>query len=249
MCRLLRADFYRMYRKKWFWLCVLFMIALAAAFVMLQYTAMEYTVGLDRVIFLPLSFFGVASGALLSLFAGEDFSDGVIRNKMIAGAKRSSIYLSNLSVSIVASLTVYLFTIAVTIGVGVWLFVWNVSVWEIMFYLILGLFCCAAYACIYAMCAMLLAKKSTAVVVCMGLSFFLLFLALHTNQMMIQLLGTGEAMELWYGILHDFNPCGQAAQLSQMKCLNAVRFVAADIGWIVASVCIGTWLFGKKDIK
>ena len=55
MSRLLPADLYRMFTKKWFWLSVLFMFIISVMFIFMQYTAMDYTVSIDRVLFLPMS--------------------------------------------------------------------------------------------------------------------------------------------------------------------------------------------------
>lgn len=85
MTRLLGADTVRMYHSKCFWMCLGGMLIMAVGFLIMQGTAMDYTVPLSRVIFLPMSFYGVAAAALISMFVGEDFSDGFIRNKLIAG--------------------------------------------------------------------------------------------------------------------------------------------------------------------
>ena len=68
MRKLLFADSFRIFRSKWFWLCLGGMLALAGAFVTMQYTAMDHTVPLSRVIFLPMSFYGMAVAALVTLF-------------------------------------------------------------------------------------------------------------------------------------------------------------------------------------
>lgn len=48
MRKLLSADAFRIFHSKWFWLCLGGMLALAGAFITMQYTAMDYTVALDR---------------------------------------------------------------------------------------------------------------------------------------------------------------------------------------------------------
>lgn len=257
MRKLLCADGYRMYAKKWFWLCVVCMILLAVAFCMMQYTAMDYVVSLDRVIFLPLSVYGIAVAALVSQFSGEDFHSGVIRNKIIAGRSRASIYLSGMVSNVTACIVVYLLTIAVSLGIGRLLFPVNVTTGEIVWHLVLGLFLCLSYASLYHMIAMLTGKKTTAIVLCMGLSFLLLFLCLHTNQILMQeafkdglpnphyVQGVKRTVYEW---LHDWNPFGQAAQLSAMQCRNPARFVASDLGMAVLTSAIGIAGFGRKEI-
>lgn len=258
MSRLLCADFYRMYRKKWLWLCSLTMVAVAMMFVIMQHTAMDYVVSIDRVIFLPMSFYGVAVAAMISLFVGEDFSDGVIKNKIISGRTRMSIYFSNMIVSWMGCITVYLITLATTIGFGIHLFQINVTVGEVISYAALGIFTCLTYSSIYCMISMLSGNKSTTAIICMGLAFFMLFLCLHTNQVLVQqeykdgVLNPHYAdgiKRTVYGFLHDINPSGQAAQLSSMECLNPIRFVTVDLLWLLLAGVGGAWIFDKKDIR
>lgn len=258
MSKLLRADFYRMYHNKKFWICVSSMIIVALMFIVMQYTAMDYVVALDRVIFLPMSFYGLAIGALLAFFIGDDFSDGVIRNKLVAGRGRSSVYLSNLICGWSACIAVYLLTAAVTVGVGMNFFENNVSMTQFAAYLILGIFTCLAFGSIFGMLSMLIGDRTLSVLICISLAFIMLFLCLHTNQIIVQQPtkdGTwnpyyvGGIKRAVYELLHDLNPCGQAAQLSSMEYLNPVRWICLDIFWIVLAIGLGNRVFGKKDIR
>lgn len=257
MSRLLYADLYRMYCKKRFWLFVASMIVLALMFIIMQYTAMDYVVSLDRVLFLPMSFYGVVIAALISLFVGDDFSDGVIRNKLIAGRHRSSIYMSNLVACWTACLTIYFFTIITTVGVGIHFFENNVTLENLFVFLILGLFTCMALGSVFCMLSMLLANKATSVMVCMGLAFCMLFLCLHTNQILMQqeykngVLNPHFVNGIWrvlYGILHDINPMGQVAQLSAMEYFNSFRWICCDVFWVLVGVVFGNIVFQRKNI-
>jgi len=254
---LLTADVLRIFHGKWFRLCLGGMLAAAGAFVMMQYTAMDYTVPLSRVIFLPMSFYGMAAAALVSSFVGEDFSDGFIRNKIIAGCSRSSIFASNLTVSCLACVAVYLITTLFTAFFGRILFETDVSFFRFLQHLVMGIGMCLAYASIYCMITMVCGNKATSAVLCMGVAFFLLCACLHTNQVMVQpeykngtlnpayVDGAAKAV---YGILHDLNPSGQAAQLSAMEIFDAARFILCDLLWILAAG-IGYIIFEKKNIQ
>lgn len=258
MRKLLRADFYRMYHNKKIWLCAATMIMMAIFFVIMQYSAMDYTVPFSRVIFLPMTFYGIATAALISFFVGDDFSDGVIRNKMVAGRSRSAIYLSNLICSWSACALVYTVTIMVTVGIGVSLFENDVTFADLLKYFMLGLFTGIAFGSIFCMLSMLICNKVTSVMVCMGLAFGMLFLCLHTNQILVQeqykngILNPHFAdgiKRVVYELLHDINPFGQVAQLSAMTCLNEIRWICVDAFWILVSLGLGNALFHKKDIR
>lgn len=257
MRKLLSADSFRIFRSKWFWLCLGGMLALAGAFVTMQYNAMDYTVPLSRVIFLPMSFYGMAVAALVTLFVGEDFSDGFIRNKIIAGCSRPAIFASNLIVSCLACLIIYLVITFLTAAVGCLLFEIDVSVSRFLQYLVLGMGMCLGYSCIYCTITMVCGNKTTSIVLCMGLAFFLLVACLHTNQVMIQTKykdgvlnpayvdGFAKAV---YSVLHDLNPSGQAAQLSAMEVFKPIRCVLCDLLWVLIAGA-GCAIFNRKNIQ
>lgn len=256
MRKLLSADAIRIFRSKWFWLSLVGMLVLAGAFVTMQYTAMDYVVPLSRVIFLPMSFFGMMVAALISLFVGEDFSDGFIRNKIIAGCSRTAIFASNLICSGLACLILYLVTTLLTAVAGCLLFEIDLSVSRFLLHLILGLCMCLGYSCIYCTITMVCGNKTTSTILCMGLSFFLLVACLHTNQVMIQpefkngipnpAYVDGGA-KIVYRVLHDLNPTGQAAQLSAMDVFQPVRWILCDFLWMLFAGA-GCILFNRKNI-
>ena len=256
MRKLLSVDAFRMLKSKWLWLCIIGMLAMAVAFVVMQYTAMDYTVPLSRVIFLPMSFYGMACSALISLFVGEDFKDGFVRNKIIAGHSKRHIFISNFIVSAVTCIVVYVITTLFTAALGCLLFENDVLPLSFVKYLFMGVGMCFAYSCIYCTISMVCGNKTTSIVVCMGLAFFMLCACLHTNQVMVQpAFKNGEPnaayvdgfIKVVYGFLHDFNPSGQAAQLSSMSIFHSVRWIVCDLLWILPTA-VGSFIFGRKNI-
>ena len=256
MRKLLSADLYRMRRSKCLWLSMGAMLGIACLFLVMQYTAMDYTVPLSRVIFLPVSFYGVAAAALVCLFVHGDFTGGFIRNKIIACCSRTSIFLSTLIVCWLACIGIYLVTTLFTGAIGIFLFEINVTPAEFLAHLAMGVGMCLAYGSIYCTIAMLCTNQTSAMVVCMGLSFAMLFVSLQTNQILVQpaykngvpnpVYVEGFAKTL-YAIVHDLNPTGQAAQLSAMHIFHPLRWIVCDLAWVLAAG-IGIPLFRKKDI-
>lgn len=257
MRKLLAADSKRMIRSRWFWLCMAGMLSMAGVFVVMQHTAMDYTVPLSRVIFLPMSFFGLFAAAFVSLFVGEDFGDGFIRNKVIAGLSRYSIFVSSLLVSSCACIVIYLVVTVFTAGIGSLLFEINIDAPQFFTHLLLGMGMCIAYASIYCSITVLCGNRTTSVVLCMGIAFTLLCACLHTNQVMIQpeykdglpnpayVDGIRKAI---YALLHDLNPSGQAAQLSAMVIFSPARWFACDLSWVLAAgICSA--IFQHRNIQ
>lgn len=258
MTRLLRADFYHVFCKKWLWLCTLCMMLSAVFFCWMQYTAMDYVVALDRVIFLPMAFYGVAAAGLISIVIGEDFSDGVIRNKIVSGKSKVSIYLSQMIVSCVACITVYAAMIITSYGIGVNLFENNVKGEELLLFVGLGIGTCMVFGSLFCTITVLTGNKAVSAVICMALSFVLLYLAMQLNGILIQpeykegarnIHYVGGVKRTVYEWIHMVNPFGQAAQLSQMECENPVRYVFAVITTVILTGAIGVMAFHKKDVR
>ena len=256
--RLLGADTVRMYHSKCFWMCLGGMLIMAVGFLIMQGTAMDYTVPLSRVIFLPMSFYGVAVAALVSMFVGEDFNDGFIRNKLIAGRSRKTVFLSTLIVCWAACVILYLITTGFTYFAGRFFFEADITLMDFWRHLLLGILTCLAYGSIFCTVSTLVGKKAGAVLICMGLAFLMLFLSLHTNQVMVQpeykngLLNPHYVrgpLKAVYAILHDCNPTGQAAQLSAMHVFQPVRWIVCDLLWMLAAAVLGTTLFQRADIR
>lgn len=257
MRKLLSADLLRLSRSKWFRLCLAGMLAMAVVFVLMQHTAMDYAVPLSRVIFLPMSFYGLAVAALVSLFIGEDFSDGFIRNKIIAGHSKERIFMSALLVSCLSCTVVYLITTLFTACLGWPLFETDISFSRFLLHLAMGLGMALAYGCVYCTITMLCGNKTTATVACMALAFFLLCACLHTHQIMVQPAfkdglpnpayadGFKKAV---YAVFHDLNPSGQAAQLSAMDIFKPARWLLCDLLWVLTSG-IGCAVFRRKNLQ
>lgn len=258
MHRQLSANFHRLWRSSCLWLFLVGMLGLASAFMVIQYTAMDYSVPLSRVVFLPLSLYGMGAAAFVSVFVGTDFDDGFIRNKILTAKSRDHVVLAQVATSAAGCVLVYLTVTLFTWGVGSLLFENDVTLRRLALYLALGAGMSAAYGCIYCMVCLLCANKTRGIVWCMGLAMGLLFLSLHTNQVLVQTaLKNGVPNPHYvsglrrtlYGIAHDLNPCGQAAQLSAWNYPDPVRGILCNVVWVAAAVGIGCGVFRKKDLK
>ena len=258
MIRILRADFIRLLKSFAFRLSLVGMLALASAFMATQATAMDYTVPLSRVIFLPMSMYGVAMAAFVSVFVGTDFSDGFIRNKLLVAKDRSSLVMSQIIVSCAACLIVYIVVTAFSAGVGRFFFENNVDVATLFRFFLLGLGMSLATGCLFSVITLLCGNKARAIIVCMGLAFGMLFLCMHTNEILVQTKYKNGILNPHYvsgfrrtlnGVVHDLNPCGQAAQLSSWEVWHPVRIVLFDPLLIASLSALGCRLFQKKDVN
>lgn len=258
MKNMLRADFARLVKSSAFRLTLAGMLALAAGFMSIQAGAMDYSVPLSRVIFLPLSLYGVAMAAFVGVFTGADFSDGFIRNKLLAAKNRESLVISQIAVNCAACVIVYAAVTAFSAGVGRFFFENNVDGAVFLQYLVIGAGMSLATGCLFTVISMLCGDRTRAVILCMGLAFGMLLLCLHTNEVLTQAELKGGVPNPHYvgglrralcGALHDLNPCGQAAQLSSWQVLRPVRALLFSLLIIAGSSALGCLLFRGKDIK
>ena len=258
MIKILRADFIRLRKSFAFRLSLFGILALASAFMFMQATGMDYTVGLNRVIFLPMSLYGIAMAAFVSVFVGTDFSDGFIRNKILASDHRSDLVISHIIVSCSGGLLIYMIVTAFSTGIGRFFFENNMDSKVFFKYFLLGIGMSLVTCCMFSVITVLCGKKTQAIIGCMGLAFGMLFLCLHTNEVLVQteykdgVLNpnyVGGIRRMVYGFLHDLNPCGQAAQLSGWEVWHPARMVLIDLLLIIGLTVMGCRLFDRKDIN
>ena len=139
MSRLLKADIYRVLKSR----LSLIALILAVAFpllIVLLYAGMQALAGFEAdagedLLFNANSIIGSVYsvtnniGLVIPAFAGilacTDYTNGTLRNKVIAGNRRSAIYCSHLIVSILFSVVVITIYAAVTTGLTLLIFPFN----------------------------------------------------------------------------------------------------------------------------
>ena len=107
MTNLISAGLARLWKAKIFLFSVVFMFLISVLVIINQYrTSLDYglTLSLNNIIFGYTLIIGIVAAAFSSLFLGAEYSDGTIRNKLVAGHTRAAIYCSNLIVTIIAAL-------------------------------------------------------------------------------------------------------------------------------------------------
>lgn len=109
MSKLLRAEFACMWKNRTFWLCMASVAGMTGLLAMIESvgSSPEYVI-FEGYTYVSMMFFIFAG-----MYIGTEYSDSTIRNKIIAGHSRLSIYFANLIVCAVASMIMYLFSILV----------------------------------------------------------------------------------------------------------------------------------------
>lgn len=243
MNRILKAELYKIFHEKWLLLACFMMIIFSIGFILMQKTAMSYTVGINRVVFLPMVMYGIVISVLISVFVSEEFDDGFIKNKIIANNNRREIYLTGLLSNLIASLIVYLITTLFTLIVSYFLFSINISIWEYVSYFIFGIFIMLVFLGIFYFVSIAVGKKSKAIIINMGLAFIMLIAALIMNGMLM------VDNNFLIQFLFDLNPYGQTAQLTSMESLDMMQSIKIDTFLFIIFTVFGIRYFNKKDIN
>lgn len=169
MSNLLRANLARLKKSRIFWLAMAVMLGFGLIACLGQYRdkVAGFTVTLDSVFSLPYIVSGVLLAVFCSLFIGTEYSDGTIRNKLIVGRSRSSIYLANFIVSAAAGLLMNLVYLAVACAVGIPLLgFFTAGLQEVLLFLLTGMLLTVAFAAIFTMLALLIQSKALSAIVC-----------------------------------------------------------------------------------
>ena len=99
MYKLLKAGWFRLKKDTIFFL-FMFLSILIAIFTLIKYKTSWGYVILDEIMNEFITYIGLFIAIFVSIFVGKEHSEGIIRNKIIAGHSRMSIYLSNLIIKI-----------------------------------------------------------------------------------------------------------------------------------------------------
>lgn len=171
MCRLLRANLRRLWKSVWFWLCM----AVIAAYVLFALGSecsylMTYGDGLgtgaaDSIVFGAMEILSYVVAVFVSMFVGTEYSNKTMRNKIIVGHSKASVYLSNVMICSFGALLMYLLYFAIFILGGFALLGPVEFPKETLICFLCGIVGVVAYTSVFVLVAMLITSKSASVVI------------------------------------------------------------------------------------
>ena len=279
MSRLLSAGFMRLWKSRVFWTLVAGMF-LWSLF-MVYGNHMECIAKGETDDTLKNFFFGygvIIGGAVsifTSLFFGTDYSDGTIRNKIIIGHSRKSIYMSNFIISVAAGVVMTAAWILAMLAVGVPVCGWNgFDAVQVLVYLAVSFFMIVAFAAVFTAFGMLLSNRSVAVIV----SFLVFLFWLQSGAYIYSRLREPEVEPIYtmvtkdgvekitdasyienptyvrgtqrevYTRILEFMPTGQALFLMQNEVTDVSFMIFSSLVITVAVTWGGIVCFGRKDL-
>lgn len=231
----------------------------------------EYNYSLDKYYFHFAVVIGAFCALFSSMFLGTEYSDGTIRNKIIVGHTRTSIYIANLITSFTATLLLMLVWLIGALAAIPTLGVWEMGVPNLFAYLLIAVMFEAALAAIFTFVCMQTANKATTVVISILLFLGLIVFASMINNGLsqpemtsgVQISANGIDMSeptpnpnyisgiqrTIYEFIVDFLPTGQGLQMSQLKIDHAVRMLVSSVVITVLTTLGGLFVFKRKDLK
>lgn len=106
MSRLLTAGLFRVFKRKTFYICLAVMAINGIFNVISSYSdkMRGHIINFDDVFFEYVPIIQILMSVFCALFIGTEYGDGTLRNKIVSGYKRSTIYLSNFIICAAAGL-------------------------------------------------------------------------------------------------------------------------------------------------
>lgn len=279
MSRLLSADFAKLKKNKFFWLCMAGMAVFALFMKIMDYVSMrEYSGSVpsfESLLLIYALVIGFLMAAFVSLFVGTEYSDGTIRNKLIIGHTRVSIYLSNLITCFAAGVMMCLAYLIPALAVSVLLCRSDTTDFRMLLLMILYSFVLTlAFTSLYTLAGMICQNKAlTAVITILVICFFSvasIYISAKLNEPEtypeISALADGRTVTSArqvpnpgyvrgtqrevYQFLNDFLPTGQSVILTRGDTEASTPLLPVYSACIaVAASGIGIFIFRKQDIK
>lgn len=129
MIKLLRSNFSRVLRNRLFWICMVFSVGFGAVIDIMRYSDLvkyselypgqDLGLSVDRILFIASMCLIFAAAVFVGPFLGTDYACGTLRNKLIAGHKRSNIYFANFITAATVNVGMLLAFIFTTLALGV----------------------------------------------------------------------------------------------------------------------------------
>ena len=279
MSRLLSADFAKLKKNKFFWLCMAGMAVFALFMKIMDYVSMrEYSGSVpsfESLLLIYALVIGFLMAAFVSLFVGTEYSDGTIRNKLIIGHTRVSIYLSNLTTCFAAGVMMCLAYLIPALAVSALLCRSDSTDFRMLLLMILYSFVLTlAFTSLYTLAGMICQNKAlTAVITILVICFFSvasIYISAKLNEPEtypeISALADGRTVTSArqvpnpgyvrgtqrevYQFLNDFLPTGQSVILTRGDTEASTPLLPVYSACIaVAASGIGIFIFRKQDIK
>ncbi len=175
MIRLLKAGLFRLKKEILFWIFIFLTIGLAG-YGLIKCSSVD-SINLDNVANEFIMYIGLFIAIFVSIFVGKEYSQGIIRNKIIVGHSRISIFLSNLIISIAVSILCEAIYLVIVISLGTYLFgQLQIQLSQLLLIMLDTILIIISFCSIFNFVAMICSDITVSTTICMVL-FIAMFIA------------------------------------------------------------------------
>lgn len=232
----------------------------------------NYIGSIDSGFFTCSILIGIIAAVFCSLFIGTEFSDGTIRNKVIIGRTRISIYWSNFITCSVVSIAMCVLYFIAYLCVGIPLLgFFKMDIKAVLFLVLVVFMLAIVFSSIFTMIAMLNGNRTITAIISILSVFLLLLVGTYINARLDEpkmlpaytsINGspmyeedtpnpkyldkkTREVVQFFYDLL----PSGQAIQCTSGEAVNLELLPIYSLVIIILTTGAGTFFFKKKELK
>ncbi len=281
MLRLINANLNRLFRHKGLWISLVAAFALSAANILKSVKLIEYyATKHNQTLTLEMAHFEIFLLVILicaifcGMFFGTEYSNKVIRNKLICGLSRSDIYFANFITACVGNLLILsAFFSSAVVGIKDFGY-WSFDIKDSISYILIQILIIISFTALITDVFMLVDSKAVSVVILIIGTVLLLYLGemihqtlaepavLPSSQYYDTVTGemtlinggpnpeyVGGAKRIIYEAILNFIPLGQSANISNVDVEKPFFMEISSVVSAVVLNIIGFTAFKKKDIK
>lgn len=231
MNNLLSAYFQRLLKSRLYW-CLLGLMILSGIIIPILAHREMIAYGTDYTLESRLVWHFLIIGFIVAIFCswflGTDYSDGTIRNKIIAGNSRLKIYISALLICVIASVILVVAHQITIIGLGTWLIApFKTDVHTISLIIGISILATITFAGINTMIVMINQNKASSSIICLvvsllmfGISFYVLSVLFSSD-----MAHSDSIVKQIYEFLNIFLPTGQLLNLINLQITQAGKMI------------------------
>lgn len=281
MLRLINANLNRLFRHKGLWISLVAAFALSATNILtsvkhIDYYAKEYdqTLTLEMVHFETFLLVILICAIFCGMFFGTEYSNKIIRNKLICGLSRSDIYFANFITACVGNLLILsAFLSSAVVGIKDFGY-WSFGIKDSISYILIQILIIISFTALITTVFMLIDSKAISIVTLIIGTVLLLYLGEMIYQMLAEpavlpptqyydtatggmtFVDGGPNPEyvsgnerIIYETILNFIPLGQSAKVSNVDVEKPFFMEISSVVSAVVFNIIGFTAFRKKDIK
>ena len=278
MRNLLSAELFRLLRSKFLGLTAVAVVGFMGVFLIsTREQTLRYGQGLDSKLLYVFLLADLFCAVFCSLHLGQEYGEGAIRNKLMAGHSRNSVYLAGLLCSIVGSLFLVFAACFGALAFGLPLIGgFQLTARAIALLLLCGVGVTVVYASVYTLLSLLISSRALSVAACLLTSIVLMsfsqkiFSALEQPEHILSqyvftengatlLKNAGEGplnpdyvdggQRTVFQFINDLLPTGQAFQIANLTVERPWLLLGCSLALVLLTTGLGLFLFRKKDVK